>query len=99
MSLREEIMEQPRSLERLIDGQWSHIRDVASALGEREFDTIFLTARGTSDHAGLYAKYLWGAGNGLPIALAAPLAVQRLRGSAAAQPSTGAGHLPVGAVA
>jgi len=72
MSLREEIMEQPRSLERLIDGQWSHIRDVASALGEREFDTIFLTARGTSDHAGLYAKYLWGAGNGLPIALAAP---------------------------
>jgi glucosamine--fructose-6-phosphate aminotransferase (isomerizing) len=37
-----------------------------------EIDTIFLTARGTSDNAGLYAKYLWGARNGLPVALAAP---------------------------
>lgn len=72
MSLREEILEQSQSLQRLIDTQWPHIRDVASALNQREIDTIFLTARGTSDHAGLYAKYLWGARNGLPIALAAP---------------------------
>ncbi|MGD2164785.1 MAG: SIS domain-containing protein [Anaerolineae bacterium] len=72
MSLREEILEQPESLRRLIDTQWSHIRDVASAIRQREVDTIFLTARGTSDNAGLYAKYLWGAQNGLPIALAAP---------------------------
>ena len=72
MSLYEEIMEQPQSLERLIEMQWPHIREVGSALRQQEIDTIFLTARGTSDHAGLYAKYLWGAQNGLPIALAAP---------------------------
>ncbi len=33
---------------------------------------MFLAARGTSDNAGLFAKYLWGAFNQLPIALAAP---------------------------
>lgn len=72
MSLREEILEQPTSLRRLIDTQWPHIRDVVSDLRHKEIDAIFLTARGTSDNAGLYAKYLWGAQNGLPIALAAP---------------------------
>jgi glucosamine--fructose-6-phosphate aminotransferase (isomerizing) len=33
---------------------------------------VFLAARGSSDNAGLYAKYLWGAHNRLPVALAAP---------------------------
>jgi glutamine---fructose-6-phosphate transaminase (isomerizing) len=32
----------------------------------------FLAARGTSDNAGRYANYLWGAHNGLPLALATP---------------------------
>ena len=72
MTLRDEILEQPRSLERLIETQWRPIRDIASALSREEIDTIFLTARGTSDNAGRYAKYLWGACNGLPVALAAP---------------------------
>ena len=31
-----------------------------------------MAARGSSDYAGLYAKYLWGAVNRLPMALAAP---------------------------
>jgi glucosamine--fructose-6-phosphate aminotransferase (isomerizing) len=33
---------------------------------------VFLAARGSSDNAGLYAKYLWGSLNRLPVALAAP---------------------------
>jgi glucosamine--fructose-6-phosphate aminotransferase (isomerizing) len=33
---------------------------------------VFLAARGTSDNAGIYAKYLWGAYNRVPVALAAP---------------------------
>ena len=33
---------------------------------------MLIAARGTSDNAATYAKYLWGIGNGLPIALAAP---------------------------
>ncbi|MCG2768416.1 MAG: SIS domain-containing protein, partial [Anaerolineae bacterium] len=72
MSLRSEILEQPEVLARLQDGQWPHIREVAKTIRQHEIEYVFLAARGTSDHAGLYAKYLWGAYNRLPIALAAP---------------------------
>ncbi|MCD4674200.1 MAG: SIS domain-containing protein [Anaerolineaceae bacterium] len=72
MSLRDEIMEQPQLIGRLLANQWDHIQMVANEIREREINFIFLSARGTSDHAGLYAKYLWGAHNKLPIALAAP---------------------------
>ena len=72
MSLRDEILEQPLTLQRIIDRQWNHIVQIAEQIQRREIEYIFLTARGTSDHAGLYAKYLWGAYNRLPIALAAP---------------------------
>jgi glucosamine--fructose-6-phosphate aminotransferase (isomerizing) len=33
---------------------------------------VYIAARGSSDNAGLYAKYLWGARNRLPVALATP---------------------------
>lgn len=72
MGLREEIFEQPDVVRCLVDNQWPMIQQIAKEIREREIDYIFLTARGTSDHAGLYAKYLWAANNGLPIALAAP---------------------------
>ncbi len=72
MSLREEILEQPQLVGRLLANQWDHIQMVAAEIRKREVNFIFLSARGTSDHAGLYAKYLWGAYNRLPIALAAP---------------------------
>lgn len=72
MGLREEIFEQPQLLERLLTAEWDHIQQVADRIRQREVNFIFLAARGTSDHAGLYAKYLWGAYNQLPIALAAP---------------------------
>jgi glucosamine--fructose-6-phosphate aminotransferase (isomerizing) len=72
MSLRDEIFEQPQLVERLLLNQWDHIRSVAEVIRHKEIDFIFLAARGTSDHAGIYAKYLWGAYNQMPIALAAP---------------------------
>lgn len=72
MSLRKEILEQPQVLRTLLREQESHVREIARTIRNRSVDYIFLTARGTSDNAGLYAKYLWGATNGLPIALAAP---------------------------
>lgn len=72
MGLRDEILEQPVVLQRLLEDQWPHIQELGKAIRGREIDYIFLAARGTSDHAGLYAKYLWGAYNRLPIALAAP---------------------------
>jgi len=72
MGLREEIREQPDVMQRLIDDQWPTVQRIGRDLRDRHIDYVFLTARGTSDHVGLYAKYLWAAHNGLPIALAAP---------------------------
>ena len=72
MSLESEIREQPTSLARLLQQQAAPIRAIAAALRDRPVRTVFLAARGTSDNAGLYAKYLWGVFNRLPVALAAP---------------------------
>ena len=73
MSLRDEIIEQPAVLASLLANQTPLVQSIASALRRRDdIDYIFLAARGTSDNAGIYAKYLWGAANRLPIALAAP---------------------------
>jgi len=72
MSLKTEIFEQANVLERLLKQRMGGVQDVADEINKAAVKYIFLAARGTSDNAGLYAKYLWGAFNQLPIALAAP---------------------------
>ncbi|HZW02637.1 MAG TPA: SIS domain-containing protein, partial [Anaerolineaceae bacterium] len=70
--MREEIFEQPAVLARLLEQQGEAIDRVADAIRRRGVEFVFLAARGTSDHAGVYAQYLWGAHNRLAVALAAP---------------------------
>ena len=72
MGLRDEIFQQPDVVENLIKQQWPHIKEIADSLRKMDIQQVFLAARGTSDNAGLYAKYLLGIHNRLPIALAAP---------------------------
>jgi len=72
VSLRSEIFEQPLVLARLLEDQMEGVQEIAQAIRAREVDFIFLAARGTSNNAGLYAKYLWGSLNRLPTASAAP---------------------------
>ncbi len=72
MSLKSEIFEQPAVLARLLEKQKGNVETIAAALREYDIRYLFLVARGTSDNAGLYAKYLWGAFNGIPTALATP---------------------------
>lgn len=72
MSLRSEIFEQPLVLDRLLKSRFEIVQDIAREIRGKDITHVFLAARGTSDNAGLYAKYLWGAFNKLPIALAAP---------------------------
>ena len=72
MSLRDEIFEQPEALRRLLEIQAQPVRQVAARIRDKDPSFVYLAARGTSDNAGLYAKYLWGISNGLPVALAAP---------------------------
>ncbi len=72
MALRDEILEQPAVLERLLRQQSQGVREMARTIRGRKVHSIFVAARGTSDNAALYGKYLWGAVNRLPVALAAP---------------------------
>jgi len=72
MGLKEEIFEQPAAVERLLADPGGQIARAARRIAERAPRWGFLAARGSSDNAGLYAKYLWGARNRLPVALAAP---------------------------
>jgi glucosamine--fructose-6-phosphate aminotransferase (isomerizing) len=72
MSLHSEILEQPACLERLLTSQHKNVEQIARAIRAKDVHFAFLAARGTSDNAGRYANYLWGAMNGLPLALATP---------------------------
>lgn len=70
--LLQEIMEQPAVLEGLLRTEYSTIREVANVIRQRNVRAVLIAARGTSDNAATYAKYIWGAFNGLPVMLAAP---------------------------
>lgn len=72
MSLKSEILDQPAVLTRLLATRMDDVRRMAQEIARREVDFVLLAARGTSDNAGLYAKYVWGIRNRLPVALAAP---------------------------
>ncbi len=72
MSLHTEIFEQPDRLRHLLQAQRQTALTIAAAIRSRHVKYVFLAARGTSDNAGRYANYLWGAHNRLPLALATP---------------------------
>jgi glucosamine--fructose-6-phosphate aminotransferase (isomerizing) len=72
MTLQSEIFEQPERLSALLTNQRLTAEKVAQAVHQHAIRWVFLAARGTSDNAGRYANYLWGAQNGLPLALATP---------------------------
>jgi len=69
-----EIGEQPETFGRILDEGWREILDAARALRERNLRFAMLAARGTSDNAALYAKYLFEMILGIPTALASPSA-------------------------
>ena len=72
MTLHSEIFEQPERLASLLDKQKGTALEIARVIRAHDVKYAFLAARGTSDNAGRYANYLWGARNGLPLALATP---------------------------
>lgn len=72
MTLHSEIFEQPDRLAALLQNQKQTVLEIVKAIKARKVQYAFLAARGTSDNAGRYANYLWGAHNQLPLALATP---------------------------
>jgi glutamine---fructose-6-phosphate transaminase (isomerizing) len=72
MTMRSELGESPAVVERVLKDGATEVAAVAAAMREREVDVAVVAARGTSDHAAIYAQYILGARNGLLVAPAAP---------------------------
>lgn len=70
MSLYTEIHEQPIVLKEALQANKDVVQKIASKV--EGVQSAFIAARGTSDNAARYAKYLWGAHNQLPVMLATP---------------------------
>ena len=68
----EEIREQPEALARLLDEGRQTVEMIAARAREFAPRFVVLVARGSSDNAARYAQYLFGARNGLAVALATP---------------------------
>ena len=72
MSLRDEILEQPAAAERQLTSSPEAIDALVARLRAEPIDQVVIAARGSSDHAAIYAQYLLGTVHRLPVALAAP---------------------------
>jgi glucosamine--fructose-6-phosphate aminotransferase (isomerizing) len=70
--LYREIHQQPQVLRELLEGEKDAVRELVSAFRGRQITHLVIAARGTSDNAARYAKYLLGSVNGLPVGLATP---------------------------
>ena len=67
-----EIREQPEVLERILKEGWDEILSASRDLRRGDLRSVLIAARGTSDNAALYAKYLFEVLLGVPTALASP---------------------------
>src|SRR5438874_12659536 len=70
--LLEEIHEQPGVTQRLLTNQTQAVRRVAATIRQRDPSTIVLVARGSSDNAAVYGRYLLEVCNRRLTSLAAP---------------------------
>src|ERR1700730_9375006 len=68
----DEIREQPAALERCLRGGLRAANRLSCAIKIRRPKLIILAARGTSDNAAQFARYLLEITTGIPVSLAAP---------------------------
>jgi glucosamine--fructose-6-phosphate aminotransferase (isomerizing) len=68
----EEIAQQPEALARTIAEEKGKAARLGASLRAKEVDLIVLVARGSSDNAALFGRYLLEVTTGIPVALAAP---------------------------
>lgn len=72
MTLRDEILEQPEVAARFLARAPEVVGPLAAAIGARGIDHVVIAARGTSDHAAIYAQYVLGIRHGLSVGLGTP---------------------------
>ena len=75
MSLRDEILEQPDAVRRQLASSTVAIEALVERLRAKPIASVVIAARGTSDHAAIYAQYVLGVRNGLSVGLATPSVV------------------------
>lgn len=67
-----EISEQPEVLERTIAAEREKLVKIGDFLRQKDIDLIVLVARGSSDNAALFGRYLLEVTTGIPVSLSAP---------------------------
>lgn len=68
----EEIRQQPKVLEAFLDAQPTSLERLKSRYARNRPSLVVIVARGTSDNAALFARYLFEIAVGIPTSLAAP---------------------------
>ncbi len=72
MTLRDEILEQPAVAAAFLARSEEPVRRLAETITARAVDHVVIAARGTSDHAAIYAQYVLGIRHGLSVGLGTP---------------------------
>jgi glutamine---fructose-6-phosphate transaminase (isomerizing) len=67
-----EILDQPEALHRTFNAERDHAKDFSLFAAKENFRLILLVARGTSDNAALFGRYLLEITTGIPVSLCAP---------------------------
>ncbi len=68
----EEIADQPAVLEKTIREESAKLKKIGAVLREKEIDLIVIAARGSSDNAAFFGRYLLEITTGIPVSLSAP---------------------------
>lgn len=71
-TMRDEIRQQPESIERTVSAEWSNAERLRTYFERHPVRLIVLAARGTSDNAAQFGRYLLEISTGIPVSLAAP---------------------------
>ena len=71
----DEIRQQPDVVRRILTEERESVEALAAEVHRRQIAYVYVAARGTSENAALYCKYLLEIQHGLPVALAAPSVV------------------------
>jgi glucosamine--fructose-6-phosphate aminotransferase (isomerizing) len=68
----DEIRQQPEAIERTLIAEWGRAEQLRNYLSKHPVRAIILVARGTSDNAAQFGRYLLEITTGIPVSLAAP---------------------------
>lgn len=72
MHYHDEVFEQPDRFQDFLQAETDNVAAIAASLRDQDIRYMVIAARGTSDNAGHYAKYLFGSHLRLPTVMATP---------------------------